>query len=107
MSYNTIHPLSSLPKKIPYDILVDKYCRLLEGYYSFKSENKQLQQLIIDKDNKDKLINQLSSQNILTTHMTHLHDTNNSYESYNLYIMFLIKNIVQLFVMILTIVRII
>jgi hypothetical protein len=30
MSYKTIHPLSTLPYNIPREILVEKYCRLLE-----------------------------------------------------------------------------
>jgi hypothetical protein len=29
-SYKTLHPLSNLPKDVSYDILIIKYCRLLE-----------------------------------------------------------------------------
>jgi hypothetical protein len=34
--YKTIHLLSNLPKDVSYDILVEKYCKLLESYYNLK-----------------------------------------------------------------------
>jgi hypothetical protein len=48
-SYKTIHPLSKLPYNIPRDILVEKYCRLLELNNNMKNEIEIL------KENNNKL----------------------------------------------------
>jgi hypothetical protein len=41
-SYKTIHPLSKLPYNITRDLLVEKYCKLLELYHIIKNEIKIL-----------------------------------------------------------------
>jgi hypothetical protein len=35
-----LHPLSNLPKNVSYDLLVVKYCKLLETYHSIKDKNE-------------------------------------------------------------------
>jgi hypothetical protein len=57
--YKTIHPLSSLPYNVPYDILLNKYCRLLELYHSIKTEIK-----ILKEENKQYKDNKLDERNI-------------------------------------------
>jgi hypothetical protein len=56
--YKTIHPLSRLPHNVPYDILVEKYCKLLDAYNILKDKvvvliqenNKLKEQYNITKD---------------------------------------------------------
>ena len=45
MEYKTLHPLSTLPYNVPYDILVEKYRKLLELYHSIKTEINILERL--------------------------------------------------------------
>jgi hypothetical protein len=69
--YKTIHPLSNLPINVPRDLLIEKYCKLLEIVNDLQSKNKILTKdnQILTKDNQklreqcddSKIIEQINS----------------------------------------------
>jgi hypothetical protein len=85
MKKKTIHPLSTLPDDVPRELLVPKYCKLLELFYQYKTEVEGLRvenQKVI-KENQE-LKKQLESYKILSDTKTFPLDKSSLIESVNI-----------------------